>query len=86
MRKISRGIPQGSILGPFLFLLYVNDITNISQHNILLKFALFADNTTVLFSDPSLKYSTATAERQLQIVFNWFLANRLLINASKTHF
>ena len=70
MRKISCSIPQGSILGPLLFLLYVNDITNISRYNILLKFALFADDTTVLFSDTSLKHSTATAERQLKIILD----------------
>ena len=59
------------ILGSLLFLLYANEITNISRHNILLKFALFADDTTILIiSDHFLKHSTATAERQLKIVFD----------------
>ena len=82
MCKLTTGVPQGSILGPLLFLLYVDDLTRIST---ILKFTLFADDTTVLYSDRSLKYSLAAAENELSIVIQWFIDNRLLINIDKTH-
>ena len=65
MCKLTTGVPQGSILGPLLFLLYVDDMTRIST---ILKFTLFADDTKVLYSDRSLKYSLAVAENELIIV------------------
>ena len=46
--QISCGVPQGSVLGPKLFILYINDICNVSK---LLKFILFADDTNILYSD-----------------------------------
>ena len=83
MCTLTTGVPQRSILGQLLFLLYVDDLTCIST---ILKFTFFAVDTTVLYSDRSLKYSLAAVENDLSIVAQWFIANRLLINIDKTHF
>ena len=78
---ITCGVPQGSILGPLLFILYVNDIVNTSN---MLQFILFADDTTILFSDISSKVDLINTE--LKEVTNWFKTNKLSVNASKTNF
>ena len=83
MYKLTTGVPQRSTLGPLLFKMYVDDLTRIST---ILKFTSFADDTTVLYSDRSLKYSLAAAESELSIIAQWFIANRLLVNIDKTHF
>ena len=53
MNKVSCGVPQSSILGPLLFLLYINDLSNVSKSLTLI---LFADDTNLFFShkDPAL--------------------------------
>ena len=47
---------------------------------------LFADDITILLTDTSLKYSITAAEIIFSLVFKWFIANRLLVNFTKTHF
>ena len=76
------GVPQGSTLGPLLFLLYINDIENVSN---LLKFILFADDTTVLFKSHSINDLNKILTAEVSKVIKWFSANRLLINISKTN-
>ena len=76
------GVPQGSTLGPLLFLLYINDIENCSK---LLKFILFADDTTVLFNSFDINHLNNTLSTELNKVLIWFAANKLSINLSKTN-
>ena len=83
LENIQCGVPQGSILGPLLFILYVNDITHTSN---ILDFILFADDTTILFSDKNIVSKINIVNRELVEVSNWFKANKLSINASKTNF
>ena len=76
------GVPQGSTLGPLLFLLYINDIINCSS---LLKFILFADDTTLLLKCSNFDELNIILETEANKVIDWFSANRLIINPTKTH-
>lgn len=82
-RDITCGVPQGSILGPLLFILYVNDITYTSN---ALQFILFADDTTILYSHPSIQDQIPLINQELKEISNWFKANKLSINTSKTNY
>ena len=75
------GTPQGSCLGPLLFLIYINDLNHILEHcNII----LFADDTTLLQGHRSLKYLRWMIEEDLRNMIDWFKANLLTINLNKT--
>ena len=73
------GVPQGSTLGPLLFLLYINDLANAS--NFLT--SLFADDTCLLMSDSDLNVLKNRCNAELVHINNWFLSNRLTANLSK---
>ena len=77
---ITTGVPQGSILGPLLFLLYINDISNSSA---ILKFVLFADDTNIFYSCENFEILCSTVNRELREVIQWFKSNRLLVNLKK---
>ena len=71
---VNLGVPQGSVLGPLLFLIYVNDIVNSSN---LLKFSLFADDTVVLYSHKNVTTLVSTINQELQMLNDWFKCNKL---------
>ena len=82
-KNIKCGVPQGSILGPLLFILYVNDITTTTS---LLDVILFADDTTLLYSHPDIPSKINLINNELRETSNWFKGNKLSVNASKTNY
>ena len=81
--QISCGVPQGSVLGPLLFLIYINDIHNSSNK---LSFYLFADDTNLLYADKNLKSLEETVNNELLKVSEWLNANKLTLNAKKSNY
>ena len=77
------GVPQGSILGPLFFLLYINDICNVSQ---LVETILFADDTNIFFSHKDPQYVIDSLNNELEKLSDWFQANKLSLNTEKTKF
>ena len=69
-------VPQGSVLGPLLFLLYIND---------KLKFYLFADDTNVLYADKNIKFLELTVNRELHNLCNWLTSNKLTLNQKNSN-
>ena len=80
--NIEISVIQGSILGPILFLCYINDFYAATT----LFTALFADDTTGLGKGRDLRELTLFVNTELQKIANWFRANKMAINASKTKF
>jgi hypothetical protein len=83
LQTITCGVPQGSILGPILFLLYINDIHNSTT---LLKIILFADDTTLTFKHKNINELMRIVNVELGKIADWMKSNKLSINISKTFY
>jgi len=77
------GVPQESVLGPLLFLIYINDIHKSSDK---LNFFLFADDTTILFAHKNLKVLEQVVNSELSKVSEWLIVNKLTLNINKSNF
>ena len=82
-RDVTCGVPQGSVLGPLLFIIYTNDLTKILNHSNTI---LFADDTTLYASGSNLQDVITYIEQDLYILSDWFCANKLSLNTQKTNF
>ena len=82
-KTITHGVPHGSILGPLLFILYVNDFSRASD---LLFSVLFADDTTVLIEGHEYQKLIETLNEDLCKVGKWLQANKLTLNIRKTRY
>ena len=78
---ITYGVPQGSCLGPLIFMLFCNDLRLHLEH---LHSVQFADDSTLLKSHRNLRYLTFCIEHDLELVQDWFNANKLTLNVDKT--
>ena len=79
--KLDYGTPQGSCLGPLLFLIYINDLHQVIQYCNMI---LFADDTTLIHGNKSLRHLKWMIEEDLSRMTDWFNANQLTINLGKT--
>ena len=83
LRNVQTGVPQGSTIGPLLFLIYVNDLPRVSDK---VAFTLFADDTVLTAHSSNLQQAALTVQRVLADIAAWCKNNKLTLNANKTEY
>ena len=79
--SIKHGVPQGSVLGPLFFILYINDLKNCLKYS---KSYIFADDTAMNISHTSLKVLKKRLNIDLKLLYHWLSANQIKLNVAKT--
>ena len=80
--QVQCGVPQGSILGPILFILYINDL----QYSSNLLPIIFADDTNLFLSSKNIRDCIQSINTELFKISDWIISNRLSLNIDKTNF
>jgi hypothetical protein len=82
--RIKHGVPQGSVLGPLLFLIYINNLPRTIDN--FANSILFADDTSIIITNMDVQKFKHNIDVALHEITNWFLSNLLTLNYNNTHF
>ena len=83
IKIVKCGVPEGSVLGLLLFLIFVNDLSNSTK---VLDPVLFEDDTNFFCSDNNIRAFFGTSNQELSQINDWFFANKLSLNVEKTKY
>ena len=82
-KVVKCGAPQGFILGPLLFLLYINDLQFASD---LIEPSMFADDTNLFYSNKDINFAFLKVNDELQKINEWFISNKFSLNVKKNKY
>ena len=84
--KVKQGVPQGSVLGPLFFILYINDLPGLIKDMHTSKPTLYADDTSIIITHPNFIDFKEELDTVIDKISNWFRTNLLTLNFNKTYY